>query len=186
LEEYDLLFFEDPVPPENLDALAKVSESLSLPVAAGERSSTIYGCRDLIEREIVDVLQPDMGRVGGISQLKKISAMAEAHHIMMAPHDGSNGPLCEAAAVHVMASIPNFLILEHRANDVPWRYEVVTPLPVVDGFIDVPRRPGLGVEFDEEVARAHPGVPNVATVTPQNLERMYVEPRSRRRRLFER
>ncbi len=186
LEEYDLLFFEDPVPPENLDALAKVSESLSLPVAAGERSSTIYGCRELIEREIVDVLQPDMGRVGGISQMKKISAMAEAHHIMMAPHDGSNGPLCEAAAVHVMASIPNFLILEHRANDVPWRYEVVTPLPVVDGFIDVPRRPGLGVEFDEEVARAHPGVPNVAAVTSQNLERMYVEPRARRRRLFER
>ncbi|HEY7270067.1 MAG TPA: mandelate racemase/muconate lactonizing enzyme family protein [Dehalococcoidia bacterium] len=186
LEEYDLLFFEDPVPPENMDALAKVSESLSIPVAAGERSSTIYGCRELIEREIVDVLQPDMGRVGGIYQMKKISAMAEAHHIMMAPHDGSNGPLCEAAAVHVMASVPNFLILEHRANDVPWRYELVTPLPVVGGYIDVPRRPGLGVEFNEEVARAHPGVHNVAQITPQNLERMYVEPRARRRHLFER
>jgi galactonate dehydratase len=169
-----------------MDVLAKVSESLSIPVAAGERSSTIYGCRELIEREIVDVLQPDMGRVGGIYQMKKISAMAEAHHIMMAPHDGSNGPLCEAAAVHVMASVPNFLILEHRANDVPWRYELVTPLPVVDGYIDVPRRPGLGVEFNEEVARAHPGVHNVAQITPQNLERMYVEPRARRRHLFER
>ena len=186
LEEFDLLFFEDPIPPENIDALAKVSESLSLPVAAGERSCTIYGCRELIEREIVDVLQPDMGRVGGISQMKKISAMAEAHHIMMAPHDGSNGPLCEAAAVHVMASIPNFLILEHRANDVPWRYEVVTPLPVVDGYIAVPRTPGLGVELNEEAARAHPGVHNVAAVTAQNLERMYVEPRAKRRRLFER
>ena len=186
LEEYDLLFFEDPVPPENLDALAKVSESLSLPVAAGERSSTIYGCRELIEREIVDVLQPDMGRVGGISQMKKIAAQAEAHHIMMAPHDGSNGPLCEAAAVHVMAAIPNFLILEHRADDVPWRYEVVTELPVVDGYVEVPRRPGLGVELNEDVARAHPGVHNVATVTASNLERMYVEPRARRRRLFER
>jgi galactonate dehydratase len=184
LEEYDLLFFEDPVPPENLDALAKVAESLSLPVAAGERSSTIYGCRELVEREIVDVLQPDMGRVGGIYQMKKIAAMAEAHHIMMAPHDGSNGPLCEAAAVHVMASVPNFLILEHRAHDVPWRYEVVTELPVVDGAIEVPRRPGLGVEFDEDAARAHPGVHNVAAVTPANLERMYVEPRARRRRLF--
>ncbi|HEX2035589.1 MAG TPA: mandelate racemase/muconate lactonizing enzyme family protein [Chloroflexota bacterium] len=185
LEEYDLLFYEDPVPPENLDALAKVSESLSLPVAAGERSSTIYGCRELIEREIVDVLQPDMGRVGGIYQMKKIAAQAEAHHIMMAPHDGSNGPLCEAAAVHVMASVPNFLILEHRADDVPWRYELVTELPVVDGAIEVPRRPGLGVEFNEDVARAHPGVPNVAAVTPANLERMYVEARSQRRRLFQ-
>jgi galactonate dehydratase len=186
LEEFDLLFFEDPIPPENLDALAKVAESLSLPVAAGERSSTIYGCRELIEREIVDVLQPDMGRVGGISQMKKISVMAEAHHIMMAPHDGSNGPVCEAAAVHVMASVPNFLILEHKTNDVPWRYELCTELPVVDGYIDVPRRPGLGVEFNEDVARAHPGVHNVAAVTPANLERMYVEPRAKRRRLFER
>ena len=185
LEDYDLLFYEDPVPPENLDALAKVAESLSRPVAAGERSSTIYGCRELIEREIVDVCQPDMGRVGGIYQMKKISAMAEAHHIMMAPHDGSNGPLCEAAAVHVMASVPNFVILEHRANDVPWRYELITELPVVDGYIEVPRRPGLGVELNEDVARAHPGVHNVATVNPANLERMYVEPRARRRRLVQ-
>lgn len=186
LEEFDLLFYEDPVPPENMDALKKVSDSLSLPVAAGERSSTIYGCRELVEREIVDVLQPDMGRVGGISQMKKIAAQAEAHHIMMAPHDGSNGPVCEAAAVHVMAAVPNFLILEHLANDVPWRYELVTELPVVDGYIAVPRRPGLGIEFHEDVARAHPGVPNVAAITPATLERMYVESRSERRTLFQR
>jgi galactonate dehydratase len=184
LEEFDLLFYEDPVPPENMDALKKVSDSLALPVAAGERSSTIYGCRELVEREIVDVLQPDMGRVGGISQMKKIAAQAEAHHIMMAPHDGSNGPLCEAAAVHVMASIPNFIILEHRADDVPWRYEICTELPVVNGYIDVPRRPGLGVEINEAALVRHPGVHNVAAISPTNLERMYVEPRAQRRRLF--
>ncbi len=186
LEEFDLLFYEDPVPPENMDSLKKVADALSLPVAAGERSSTIYGCRELVEREIVDVLQPDMGRVGGISQMKKISAQAEAHHIMMAPHDGSNGPLCEAAAVHVMASIPNFIILEHRADDVPWRYEICTELPVVNGYIDVPRRPGLGVEIDEAALLRHPGTHNVAAVTSANLERMYVEPRAQRRRLFAR
>jgi len=180
------MFYEDPIPPENMDALKKVSDALSIPVAAGERSSTIYGCRELVEREIVDVLQPDMGRVGGISQMKKISAQAEAHHIMMAPHDGSNGPLCEAAAVHVMASIPNFIILEHRANDVPWRYEMCTELPVINGFIDVPRRPGLGVEINESVLRRHPGVSNVSVITPSNLERMYVEPRANRRALFAR
>lgn len=185
LEEFDLLFFEDPVPPENVDALAKVSESLSIPVAAGERSSTIYGFRELIEREVLDVVQPDMGRAGGLMQMKKIAAQAEAHHIMMAPHDGSNGPLCEAAAVHLVASIPNFLILEHRADDVPWRYEIVTELPVVDGFIQVPRKPGLGVDFNEAAARAHPGTSNVAAIRPENLERMYVEPRARRRRLLE-
>jgi hypothetical protein len=85
-----------------------------------------------------------------------------------------------------MSSVPNFLILEHRANDVPWRYEIVTELPVVDGFIEVPRRPGLGIEFNEAAALAHPGVPNVAAIRPDNLERMYVEPRARRRRLVER
>ena len=186
LEEFDMMFYEDPVPPENMDALKKVSDALSLPVAAGERSSTIYGCRELVEREIVDVLQPDMGRVGGIYQMKKISAQAEAHHIMMAPHDGSNGPLCEAAAVHVMASIPNFIILEHRADDVPWRYDLCTQLPVKDGYIDVPRRPGLGVEINEDECRARPGVHNVSVISASNLERMYVEPRTRRARLFER
>jgi hypothetical protein len=81
--------------------------------------------------------------------------------------------------------VPNFIILEHRANDVPWRYELITELPVVDGYIEVPRRPGLGVELNEDVARAHPGVHNVAAVNPANLERMYVEPRARRRRLVQ-
>jgi galactonate dehydratase len=185
LEEYDLLFYEDPVPPENVDAIAKLAAKISVPLACGERSATIYGFRELIEREIPDVIQPDMGRAGGFSQMKKIAAMAEAHHIMVAPHDGSNGPIAEAAAVHLLAAIPNCLILEHLADDVPWRYQVATELPVVNGHIEVPTRPGLGIELDEEACLAHPGQGNSASPSATTLDAMYVQSRSRRRRLFQ-
>jgi len=185
LEEYDLLFYEDPVPPENVDSLAKVAEGISLPLACGERSATIYGFRELIEREIPDVVQPDMGRAGGFLQMKKIAAAAESHHIMVAPHDGSNGPVCEAAAVHLLATIPNCLILEHLADDVPWRYEVATELPVVDSHIAVPTKPGLGIELDEAICLAHPAQGNVSNPSPSIVDAGYVQSRGRRRRLFQ-
>lgn len=185
LEEYDLLFYEDPVPPENVDALAKVAAGISVPLGCGERSGTIYGFRELIEREIPDVIQPDMGRAGGFSQMKKIAGQAEAHHIMVAPHDGSNGPVAEAAAVHLLAAIPNCLILEHLADDVPWRYELATELPIVDGYMQVPTKPGLGIDFDEAICLAHPAHGNVTPPSASTLDAMYVQSRSRRRRLFQ-
>ncbi|MCC7368656.1 MAG: mandelate racemase/muconate lactonizing enzyme family protein [Chloroflexi bacterium] len=184
LEEYDVLFYEDPVPPENVDALAKVSAGISVPLAAGERYSNLWGFREIIEREIVDVVQPDMGRAGGFMQMKKIAAMAEAHYIGVAPHDGSNGPIAEAAAVHLMASIPNCLILEHLEDDVPWRYDLATPLKITNGQIEVPTGPGLGIEFNPEVALAHPAERNLAPPSDAVVERTYVQARPRRSRLF--
>ena len=184
LEEYDLLFYEDPVPPENVESLAKVAAAVNVPIAAGERSATLYGFRELIERDIVDVIQPDMGRAGGLLQVKKVAAQAEAHHIQVAPHDGSNGPIAEAAAVHLLAAIPNCLILEHLADDVPWRYEIATELPVVDGYIEVPTKPGLGVELDEAVAAAHPSRGNISLREGAAADVLYVQPRLRRRRLL--
>lgn len=186
LEEFDLLFYEDPVPPDNMDAIAKVAAAVNIPLGCGERSATLWGFRDLIEHGGVDVVQPDMGRAGGFLQMKKIAALAEAHHVQVAPHDGSNGPVCEAAAVHLLASIPNCLILEHLADDVPWRYEVCTPLEPVDSHLAVPSAPGLGIEFNEEVARAHPGGVNVGRHAEAVVDSLYVQPRSRRRRLFQR
>lgn len=184
LAEYDLLFYEDPVPPENLDALARVGESIDVPLACGERSTTIYGFRELIDREIPDVIQPDMARAGGFSQMKKIAGMAEAHHIMVAPHDGSNGPVAEAAAVHLLAAIPNCLILEHLADDVPWRYEIATELPVVDSHIRVPTKPGLGIELNEAICLSHPSRGNTANPSAATVDAMYVQARSKRGRLF--
>ena len=129
LEPLDLLFYEDPVAPENLDALARVRDAVDIPLAAGERVSTIWGIRPYIERDLVDVIQPDTGRAGGITQMRKMAAMAEAHYITMAPHSGSLGPVAEFAALHVMATIPNALMLERIEFDWSGRYEVVTPGP---------------------------------------------------------
>jgi L-alanine-DL-glutamate epimerase-like enolase superfamily enzyme len=185
LEEYELLFYEDPVPPENVEALARVASSVNIPIAVGERHSHIYGVRELIEREIVDVVQPDTGRAGGLMQMKKIAAMAEAHYITMAPHDGSLGPVAEMAAVHLAATLPNFLILEHRADDVPQRYEVMEPQPeVVDGYIAVPDGPGLGIDIVEEAIAKYPSQGNVIPPNPDR-EYLYFQAREQRARWLE-
>ena len=163
LEPYKLLFYEDPVPPDNIEALQRVQDNVDIPIAAGERHSHIWGVRQLIEREIVDVVQPDTGRIGGISQMMKIAAMAEAHYIMVAPHSGSLGPVAEYAAIHVLAAIPNALILERVHDDVPVRYDVTLPhIETIDGHIQVPDRPGLGVDIDEDVVLAHPSKGNTS------------------------
>jgi len=163
LEDYHLLFYEDPVAPENIESIARVAEAVDIPIAAGERHSHIHGVRQLIEREIIDVVQPDTGRAGGLSQMKKMAAMAEAHYIMIAPHDGSLGPVAEMAAVHLMSTLPNFLILEHLEDDVPQRYEVMTGQPkIADGHIIVPNTPGLGVDIVEEAIAKYPSRGNIA------------------------
>jgi galactonate dehydratase len=180
LEEYDLLFYEDPVAPEDIEAIARVAEMVNLPIAAGERHSHIYGVRQLIEREIIDVVQPDTGRAGGLLQMKKIAALAEAHYITFAPHSGSLGPVAEIAGLHLLATLPNFLIMEHLEDDVPQRYEVIDPLTeIVDGHILVPDRPGIGVDIVEEAVAKYPSQGNVSPPDPREE---YVYFRARRGR----
>jgi galactonate dehydratase len=163
LEPFNLLFYEDPVAPENVTGLARVQDAVDIPIAAGERLATIWGERDLIERELVDVIQPDTGRAGGITQMRKIAAMAEAHFISVAPHSGSLGPVAEYAALHLLAAIPNALILERVEDDVAVRDQVIWPVPVVvDGHLEVPDSPGLGVELREDVVAAHPSRANLS------------------------
>ena len=117
----------------------------------------IYSARELIEREIVDVIQPDVGRFGGLTQMIKFAGMAKAHYIQVAPHDGSLGPVGEIASIYLCAVIPDFLIWEHRTDDAPLRYEVMQPQPeVVDGDIIVPNTHGLGIDLVDEVIEAHP------------------------------
>ena len=190
LEKLDLLFYEDPVAPENLDALQRVRDAVSVPLAAGERVSTIWGIRPYIERDLVDVIQPDTGRAGGITQMRKMAAMAESHFITMAPHSGSLGPVAEFAAVHVLATIPNALMLERVEFDWTGRYEVVSPaLKSENGALKVPDAPGLGVELVEEEIEKYPSDRNV-TDMPTNEgayepgtvgECVYFQPRLRRR-----
>jgi galactonate dehydratase len=151
LEPYRMMWVEDPIAPDNLEGFRRIREVSGVTLAAGERQATIFGQRELIERELVDVVQPDTGRAGGITQMKKIAAMAEAHHIMVAPHSGSLGPVAEYAALHVLAAIPNGLILERIEDDWEGREKTVIPHPrSKDGHLDVPDAPGLGVEIDPD------------------------------------
>lgn len=163
LEPFKMMWVEDPIAPDNLDGYRRIREHSSVTLAAGERMATIFGERELIERDLIDVVQPDTGRAGGITQMKKIAAMAEAHHIMLAPHSGSLGPVAEYAALHLLASCPNGLILERIEDDWDGRARTVIPHPVSrDGYIDVPDRPGLGVEIDEDFVAQWPSEMNVS------------------------
>ncbi|GGH29323.1 galactonate dehydratase [Alsobacter metallidurans] len=194
LEPYDLMWIEDPIAPENLDGYRRIRDAAHVPLAAGERSSTIFGLRELIEHDLVDVAQPDTGRAGGITQMKKIAAMAEAHHIMMAPHSGSLGPVAEYAALHVMAAIPNALILERIEDDWDGRARTVIPHPQqVDGYLQVPDAPGLGVDIDEEFVAQFPSSQNLSVPIGKDTtsyapgtfdEHVYVQTRLRRGRHF--
>lgn len=159
LAPYHLLFLEEAVPPENLQALKKVADvKANVPLATGERLFSKWEYRELIDQQIVDVVQPDICHAGGILELKKIAAMAEAYYIKVAPHN-PNGPIATAASVHLAAAIPNFLILETAKNEPHRTRSQRRGLKIENGWIELPTAPGLGVELDEEVIAAHPYSP---------------------------
>jgi galactonate dehydratase len=161
LEDLRLLFFEEPCPPENVDALVLVSRALKTPVATGERLLGRYGFWPLLKENAVAVVQPDVTNCGGISETKKIAAMAEVAYMTVAPHN-PNGPLALLQSAHVAAAIPNFVILETLGSP-EWRAacdETLTaPLTIRDGYLDLPTAPGLGVEPDLAAVARHPWRP---------------------------
>ena len=157
LEPYDPGWYEEPVPPEDIESLVFVKSRVNIPVATGERTHTRYGFRELVERRAADILQPDVIHAGGLLETKKIAAMAETCYMTVAPHN-SAGPGCTAASVHLAACTPNFKIQECFDDFAePWVKEAVRGAPVVrDGCFELPQRPGIGIELDEEILRAHP------------------------------
>ncbi|MBI2940237.1 MAG: galactonate dehydratase [Chloroflexi bacterium] len=156
LKPYDPLFFEEPLRPENIDALAELKRQAPIPIATGEMLYTKFQFRDLLVRGAADIIQPDICVAGGILELKKIAAMAEAFYVTVAPHNPM-GPVATAANVQLAACIPNFLVLEYIPDDAPPRRDLVRePLAVRDGYIEVPRQPGLGVELNEDAFERYP------------------------------
>lgn len=158
LADYDLLFIEEPVPPENVEALKEVSRRSPVPIATGERWSTIYDARRFLGPQAVAVAQPDVVNCGGLMQAKKMAALAEAEYISLAPHN-PNGPIATVANVHLAASIPNFLILETIGSDEDKALQaqvIDPPLRFEDGCLLLPTGPGLGAKLNEEVCKQYP------------------------------
>ena len=160
LEPYYPTFFEEPVPPDNLEALLEVKRRSPVPLAAGERLYTLRSFLPLLESRAADYIQPDVSHAGGIMELKKIAAAAEARYIPFAPHNPS-GPVANAATLQLAACCPNFSILEIMYSDVVWRKDVCDEaLTYEDGYLTIPDRPGIGIEIREEECLKHPYRPH--------------------------
>lgn len=153
------LFFEEPIAPGNLDALADVRAKSPVSIAAGERLYHRTQFRELFEKRAADVVQPDVSHAGGLGECFKIAAMADAYQLPFAPHNPS-GPIAHAATLQLAASTPNFFLLETMATDVPWRKDLTTESLVFrDGYFEIPDRPGLGLELNEEALAHYPYQP---------------------------
>lgn len=155
LEPFRLYFVEEPVQCENVDALVTVARSTCIPIATGERLFTRWGFREVLEKQAAVVLQPDICHAGGITEVRKIAAMAEIYYAQIAPHNPL-GPVSLAAGLQVAASIPNFLCQEQSTLGEGYLKE---PFVIKDGHIDIPIKPGLGIDVDEDYLKemAYPG-----------------------------
>jgi len=149
VEKYQPYWFEEPVEPDDFAGCAEVKRALDMPITAGENEFTRWGCRDLIEAGSADILNLDTVKAGGITEYRKIAALASAYHIPVSPH---GNPFM---AVHLLAATPNALIMETYPG-IQSKYNLALPLfPVRDGYIEVPEKPGLGIDPDPEIVRKY-------------------------------
>jgi len=160
LVPYRPYFYEEPVHALNVDAMLKVSQNVPLPIAAGERLYTRYGFRQYIEKQVVDIIQPDISLAGGLTETKKIADYADTYGIHVQPHLCA-GPIHTAACIQLDACLPNFIIQEWR----PYAGDSVLALvneplddKAVNGYVEVPDRPGLGITANEEALKRYPCV----------------------------
>ena len=154
LEPFRLLWLEEPVPAEDIDAMADVRHSTSTPIACGENLYMRWGYRELLQKSAVDIIQPDIQKTGGISEGRKISNLAQTYYVPVAPHCVVS-PIGMMSTVHMCASIPNFLCCEWHWINFPdlWKNWVKEGEIIQKGYVNVTDKPGLGVEMNEDVAR---------------------------------
>lgn len=158
LEEFDILWFEEPIPPDNLPGLAEVKRRSRVSIAAGERMYNRADYRECFRLGCVDYVQPDVSHMG-IGELRKIGAMAECHHIPICPHNPA-GAVANAATLQLAACMPNFAFLETMILDVPYRHQLTTEqVDIVDGAMLIPDKPGLGIDINEDALAEHPYKP---------------------------
>ena len=152
---YRPMFVEEPLRPENYDALAKLAQHADVTLATGEMLYTRHEFRELLKLQAVDIIQPDICLAGGLLEMKKIAAMAEAHYVSVAPHNPC-GPIATAVNVHFAASTQNFVVLEYKADEGARRDIVDEPMKLVDGYLEIPDKPGLGIDLNEEALAHYP------------------------------
>ncbi len=156
---YRPMFVEEPVRPENVEAMAEVRAKSTVPIATGEMLYTKWEFRDLLKARGADIIQPDICVCGGITEMKKISALAEAEYVSIAPHNPM-GPVATAVNAQYAATAPNFLILEYHVDtESPRRDLVQEPYNIEGGYLELPAKAGLGIELNEEYYRQHPYKP---------------------------
>jgi galactonate dehydratase len=158
LEPYGLYFFEEPCWPESVDGIAEVQRSVSTPIATGERLVSQYAFRELLEKRACSVIQPDITHCGGLSEARRIAAMAEAYRVALAPHN-PQGPVSTAASLEFGLATPSYIICESVHLDVPWRTDVVQEGFTVEAkgrLVRPSTRPGLGIEINEAAVKKHP------------------------------
>lgn len=160
--DLDITWYEEPVGPENVASLEAVRKRVpgNAPIVVGERHYTRFGIREVLERQLCEIMMPDITRCGGPSEMKRMATMMEAYNVLLAPHN-PNGPLSTLASAHVCASVPNFFRQEFMFTDVPWRDEIITsPIKdmVKEGKLHLSEAPGLGVDLIEEEMEKHPGI----------------------------
>ncbi len=149
-------FVEEPLRPENYDALQKLSQQVDVPLATGEMLYTRHEFRELLARQAVNIIQPDICLMGGLWEMKKVAAMADAHYVSVAPHNPC-GPVATAVNVPFAASTHNFLILEYHADDEGPRRDIVDePMKLVNGYLEIPEKPGLGIDLNVEALGKYP------------------------------
>ena len=165
LEPFDPFFYEEPIPPDNIDAMAEVQRAIRLPIATGERLYTRWDFRTLLEKQAARIIQPDICHVGGFLELKKIAAMAETYYIAVQPHN-SIGPICTLASLHLDASIPNVIFQEFFYPYLELYNEMLTePIKCENGYLEIPTSPGLGSDINEEFILKRPPVPQPQLAT---------------------
>jgi galactonate dehydratase len=154
LEPYDPFWLEEPVPPENVEAMREIQRSTSIPIAAGERLVSRLAAREYLERQAIRVLQPDVSHVGGVTEFRKMAFMAESHFIPVAPHN-ANGPICLTAHLHIGAALSNFLILEEGDTDPKVCHELMGNWQDSRAYFLPPEGPGLGLKISDDFLREH-------------------------------
>ncbi len=157
LEEFRLMWLEDPLPPWSMAEFKELKASTRTPIATGENLYLFEGFRPLLEQQALSIVCPDLQKAGGLNEARRIAEFADSYSVAIAPHNISS-PIGTMASVHFCAATPNFLALEYHASDVPFWEDLLegTGRPLIkDGHISLPEEPGLGVRLNEEIARRY-------------------------------